>query len=171
VLGKPHRADEKWDDELPRAGPSAPEDEPGEDDDKAFTTLSAHAELDQLIYEGTSFSADEEDYLGLPGLLEPEQVRTLLNQRPEGVDDARQASRLPRPRPGPRRRSRRCRCASGSTSCARSSTRWWALHNHRTKKPHGVIHSELRAHCGGPPTAMATIEQLEERIATIRSWH
>ena len=46
-----------------------------------------------------------------------------------------------------------------------------ALHNHRTKKPHGVIHSELRAHCGGPPTAMATIEQLEERIATIRSWH
>jgi hypothetical protein len=46
-----------------------------------------------------------------------------------------------------------------------------SLHNHRTKKPHGVIHSELRAHCGGPPTAMATIEQLEERIATIRSWH
>jgi predicted NAD/FAD-binding protein len=46
-----------------------------------------------------------------------------------------------------------------------------SLHNHRTKKPHGVIHSELRAHCGGPPTAMATIEQLEERIATLRSWH
>jgi predicted NAD/FAD-binding protein len=45
-----------------------------------------------------------------------------------------------------------------------------ALHNHRTKKPHGVIHNELRRHCGGPPTAMATIEQLEERIATIRSW-
>jgi len=24
--------------------------------------------------------------------------------------------------------------------------------------------------CGGPPTAMASIEQLEERIATLRSW-
>ena len=79
VLGKPHRAEEQWDDEL-LAQAQRTEDEPGEDE-KAFTTLSAHAELDQLIYEGTSFSADEEDYLGLPGLLEPDQVRTLLNQR------------------------------------------------------------------------------------------
>jgi hypothetical protein len=45
-----------------------------------------------------------------------------------------------------------------------------ALHNHRTKKPHGAIHNELRRVCGGPPTAMANIEQLEERIATLRSW-
>jgi hypothetical protein len=45
-----------------------------------------------------------------------------------------------------------------------------ALHNHRTNKPHGMIHSELRRACGGPPTAMASIEQLEERIATLRSW-
>ena len=45
-----------------------------------------------------------------------------------------------------------------------------ALHNHRTNKPHGTIHSELRRSCGGPPTAMASIEQLEERIATLRSW-
>jgi hypothetical protein len=45
-----------------------------------------------------------------------------------------------------------------------------ALYNHRTKKPHGMIHNELRTACGGPPTAMATIEQLEERIATLRSW-
>ncbi|MFD1529766.1 DEAD/DEAH box helicase, partial [Pseudonocardia aurantiaca] len=79
VLGKPHRAEEKWDDEL-LAQAQRQEDEPGEDE-KPFTALGAQAELDQLIYEGTSFSADEEDYLGLPGLLEPEQVRTLLNQR------------------------------------------------------------------------------------------
>jgi hypothetical protein len=45
-----------------------------------------------------------------------------------------------------------------------------ALHNHRTNKPHGMIHNELRKLCGGPPTAMASIEQLEERIATLRSW-
>ena len=45
-----------------------------------------------------------------------------------------------------------------------------ALHHHRTKKPHGKIHNELRTLCGGPPTAMADIEQLEERIATLRSW-
>ena len=45
-----------------------------------------------------------------------------------------------------------------------------ALHHHRTGKPHGAVHSALRKACGGPPTAMATIEQLEERIATLRSW-
>ena len=33
-----------------------------------------------------------------------------------------------------------------------------------------MIHNELRTACGGPPTAMASIEQLEERIATLRSW-
>jgi uncharacterized small protein (DUF1192 family) len=44
------------------------------------------------------------------------------------------------------------------------------MHHHRTKKPHGKIHGELRAYCGGPPTAMASVEQLEERIATLRSW-
>ena len=45
-----------------------------------------------------------------------------------------------------------------------------AMHHHRTKKPHGKIHNQLREYCGGPPTAMASIEQLEERIATLRSW-
>ena len=45
-----------------------------------------------------------------------------------------------------------------------------ALQHHRTGKPHGKIHNELRALCGGPPTAMASIEQLEERIAALRSW-
>jgi hypothetical protein len=44
------------------------------------------------------------------------------------------------------------------------------MYHHRTNKPHGAIHNELRRVCGGPPTAMATIEQLEERIATLRSW-
>jgi uncharacterized small protein (DUF1192 family) len=45
-----------------------------------------------------------------------------------------------------------------------------AVYHHRTSKPHGKIHGELRRVCGGPPTAMASIEHLEERIATLRSW-
>ncbi len=79
VLGKAHRPAEQWDDELLAAAQRV-QDEPGEEE-PAFTALGAQAELDQLIYEGTSFSADEEDYLGLPGLLAPDQVRTLLDQR------------------------------------------------------------------------------------------
>ena len=79
VLGKPHRAAEQWDDEE-LAAANRQQDEPGEDE-KSFTALHADAELDQLIYDGTSFSADEEDFIGLPGLLEPDQVRTLLSSR------------------------------------------------------------------------------------------
>ncbi|NGP04285.1 ATP-dependent helicase, partial [Rhodococcus sp. 14C212] len=45
-----------------------------------------------------------------------------------------------------------------------------AMHHHRTGKPHGVIHGELRRQCGGPPTAIATAEQLGDRIALLRQW-
>src|SRR5690242_18563971 len=48
---------------------------------KKFEALSAIAELDQVIYDGTSFgtgartgTAEEEEYLGIPGLLTPDQV-------------------------------------------------------------------------------------------------
>jgi hypothetical protein len=43
-----------------------------------------------------------------------------------------------------------------------------AVYHHRTGKPHGVIHGDLRRICGGPPTAMASAEQLGERIAQLR---
>jgi hypothetical protein len=36
--------------------------------------------------------------------------------------------------------------------------------------PHGKIHAELRRICGGPPSAQASVDQLEERITAIRAW-
>ena len=55
---------------------------------KQYEALSATAELDQVIFDGASFgvpvqsgTAEEEDYLGLPGLLSPDQVSTLLARR------------------------------------------------------------------------------------------
>ena len=166
VLGKPHRADEQWDDEL-LARAQRQEDEPGEDE-KSFTALGAQAELDQLIYEGTSFSADEEDYLGLPGLLEPEQVRTLLNQRQKEWM-TRSQKQAPAAPPPPAERSQ-LTVREQLNKLRKELNTLVAMYHHRTNKPHGVIHSELRKACGGPPTAMANMEQLEERIATLRSW-
>jgi superfamily II DNA or RNA helicase len=166
VLGKPHRAAETWDDEL-LAQAQRQEDEPGEDE-KAFTALGAEAELDQLIYEGTSFSADEEDYLGLPGLLEPDQVRTLLSQRQQEWISRKKET--PAPAPAVPQEKPTMTVRERISSLRRELNTLVALEHHRTKKPHGAIHNELRAKCGGPPTAMATIDQLEERIATLRTW-
>jgi hypothetical protein len=40
--------------------------------------------------------------------------------------------------------------------------------HHRTGKPHGWIHNELRRICGGPPIAAATTAQLRARIDAVR---
>ncbi len=174
VLGKPHREKDGWDDEL-LADANRTKDEEG-DEEKAFTSLGASAELDQVIYDGSSFgtaafagSDDEQEYLGLPGLLEPDQVRALLRQRQEHqlVEVAKRKAAEPAPPP---RAARPQGVQEQLASLRKELNTLVAMHHHRTKKPHGKIHNALREHCGGPPTAMATIEQLEERIATLRSW-
>lgn len=174
VLGKPHREKDGWDDEL-LANANRTEDEPGEEE-KAFTALGASAELDQVIYDGNSFgtavfsgSEEEQEYLGLPGLLEPEQVRALLRKRQEEqLADAnrRKPANEEPPAPAPKPQSVSERIAA----LRKELNALVGMYHHRTKKPHGAIHSELRRVCGGPPTAMASVEQLEERIVTLRSW-
>jgi hypothetical protein len=167
VLGKPHRAAEQWNDEE-LAAANGRHDEPGEDE-KSFTALHADAELDQLIYDGTSFSADEEDFIGLPGLLEPDQVRNLLSSRQKAWLDRPRTS-APKVSAAPPVERPQLTVREQLHGLRKELNTLVALHNHRTRKPHGMIHNELRQACGGPPTAMASIEQLEERIATLRSW-
>jgi superfamily II DNA or RNA helicase len=55
---------------------------------RAFEALKASATFDRVLYDGGEFgtateagSPEEADYLGLPGLLEPEQVALLLRKR------------------------------------------------------------------------------------------
>jgi hypothetical protein len=43
-----------------------------------------------------------------------------------------------------------------------------SIAHHRTGKPHGWIHNELRRICGGPPMAAATTDQLKARIEAVR---
>ncbi|OLF12673.1 hypothetical protein BLA60_05135 [Actinophytocola xinjiangensis] len=174
VLGKPHREKDGWDDEL-LADANRTKDEPGEEE-KAFTSLGASAELDQVIYDGSSFgtaafagSAEEQEYLGLPGLLEPDQVRALLRQRQ--ADQVSDRSRRARDAPAEQPAKPRSQTTAERLGALRKELNTLvAMYHHRTGKPHGMIHSELRRVCAGPPTAMASVEQLEERIATLRSW-
>ncbi len=81
VLGKPHRESQGFDDEA-LADAERTKSEP--DEDKGFEARGAAAELDQVIFDGSSFgtatpagSEEEADYLGIPGLLDAEAMRDL----------------------------------------------------------------------------------------------
>ena len=141
------------------------------EDEAAFTSLQASAHLDRVIYDGGEYgtgaaigSEDEQDFLGLPGLLAPEQVAVLLSQH--------QARQLTRSRPvaavpAPEQARTAYEVLAGLRKELNGLVGAW---HHRTSTPHGAIHAELRKACGGPPSAQATAQQLQDRIQAIRGW-
>ncbi|WP_328812990.1 DEAD/DEAH box helicase [Rhodococcus sp. NBC_00297] len=174
VIGKPHREKDGLDDDL-LIEANQQKDEPGEEE-KAFTSLGADAELDQVIFDGSSFgtatfsgSDDEADYLGLPGLLDGDQMRALLRKRQE-TQLARPATPTETSAPVTLPPAGRSADAAKLADLRKELNGLVAMHHHRTGKAHGIIHGELRRSCGGPPTAIATAEQLTERISALRSW-
>ncbi|MFC4114768.1 DEAD/DEAH box helicase [Nonomuraea zeae] len=139
-------------------------------DELPFETMETSATFDRVLFDGGEFgtgaevgSAEEEDFLGLPGLLEPDQVATLLRKRQSDQQAAKRklTTDEPQERLAPHEQIAELRRELNGLVGA------W---NHRTGQPHGVIHSELRRACGGPPIAQATAEQIQERIDTIRRW-
>ncbi len=162
VLGKPHREEQGFDDE---ALVDAQRKKSEADEDSGFESLGADAELDQVIFDGSSFgtatpagSDEEADYLGIPGLLDAAAMRDLLRRRQEDQISKRTASgEVPRI------------STHGQLRELRSQLNTLvSVAHHRTGKPHGWIHKELRRICGGPPMAAATSEQLKARIEAVR---
>jgi superfamily II DNA or RNA helicase len=140
---------------------------------KSFEALSATAELDQVIFDGASFgipvqagTPEEEEYLGLPGLLTADQVASLLARRQA---DQAAARRRGRTEGGGETAVVSMPAAERRILLRRQLNGLVAAHHHRTGIPHGKIHAELRRLCGGPASAQATIAQLEERIATLQT--
>lgn len=153
-------------------------------DDPGFTALASAATFDRVLYDGGEFgataavgSAEEQDYLGLPGLLEPDQVATLLRRR----QAAQLAARGPaRGTPAGPATGAGTPAGAGTDGDVPAYRRVADLRrelnalvgawHHRTGVPHGAIHADLRRQCGGPATAQASVEQLQARIALLRRW-
>jgi superfamily II DNA or RNA helicase len=171
ILGRPRRPEEElWDDSAVRAANS----EADEALDGGFEALEASAHLDQLIFDGTSVATnieatpDDHDFLGLPGLLTPEQMTLLLRRRrndqaAEAADAIAPDVARPTGRPAlsVHERKAELRRELGLLVAAR---------HHRTGASHAAIHGELRAACGGPPVAVATADEIQQRIDTLRRW-
>jgi hypothetical protein len=142
------------------------------DDELPFQALEASAQFDRVLYDGGEFgvSAEEEDFLGLPGLLDPEQVRLLLKQRQAGRRAGPVASQGAVPPPAGDGRPAPVATREGLAALRKELNGLIAAWHHRTGQPHGAIHAELRRACGGPPLAAATGDQIRARIQAIRGW-
>ncbi|ALJ20689.1 DEAD/DEAH box helicase [Microbacterium sp. No. 7] len=146
----------------------------------SYQALGSVAHFDRVLYDGREFgqlavpgTPEEEEFLGIPGLLEPEHVHELLMQRqarqsrhrkererteaaetPEKPED--DAAGLPAPL---HRTLREQRQLLNSLV---------GLYARQSGEPHGAIHAELRRVCGGPEVARATVAQLQSRIEVMR---
>ena len=190
VLGKPHR-ESGWSDELLEQA-NQKRSEP--DEAPKYESIGASAELDSLIFDGSTYGTptlagtdEEQDFLGLPGLLDAEQVKTLLRKRQSDQLDAREAEEKARRAEEATREtageknppSAAPGSAVGSGSGVASEdipalrqelNARVAIMASRTGRPHGAIHTEVRKACGGPPTALCSADQLRERIKYLTQW-
>jgi len=140
----------------------------------AFEALGSQATFAHVLYDGAEFghagevhvgSEEEMDFLGIPGLLEPDQVRSLLQHRQRQRRDA-QARRVEEPDELVETTATHERLALLRRELNGLVAAW----HHRTGQPHGVTHTALRKDCGGPPAAIASADQLQARIDRIREW-
>jgi len=137
-------------------------------DQQAFEALESDAEFDHVLFDARQFglnakvgSEDEQEYLGLPGLLEPDQVALLLHERQNA-----QHTRRPRPSSGEEPVS-----AHRALAAQRKElNKLVSAYARKTGATHGVVHTDLRRACGGPALDEATSEQVAARIERIRAW-
>lgn len=147
----------------------------------SFEALGSNATFDRVLYDGGEFghagevhvgSDEEMDFLGIPGLLEPDQVRDLLHSR--------QSERRERQKKDLAARAREAIRATNDVEKLSQHEQLAVLRRelnglvaawyHRTGQAHGITHAALRKQCGGPAAAVATAEQLAARIEKIREW-
>nr|WP_108871872.1 DEAD/DEAH box helicase [Tessaracoccus timonensis] len=134
----------------------------------SFEAMESNATFDHVLFDSQQYglfaepqSADEQEYLGLPGLLDAEQVSVLLadRQRRQLRRRERQTKRKPEVALHRAMADRRKKLNSLVSQYARLRS-----------VPHSHVHADLRRQCGGPPLAKASKDQVEDRIRMINDW-
>ena len=138
------------------------------DDAGEYAFISSSSHFDSVMYQGEDFGAyaepgspEEQEFIGLPGILEPEQISELLHQR-----QRRQAQRGSHRPVDPSHPSMPLyRTLTEQRKLLNSLVALWSK---QSTTPHGVLHAQLRTNCGGPEVAQATVAQLQARISYVR---
>jgi superfamily II DNA or RNA helicase len=145
----------------------------GEMEKLAFEALDSQATFDRVLFDKQEFgtqaeigSEEEQDFLGIPGLLEPEQVTTLLRERQAAQLAKGSAKAAKAGVAGPTEVSGHRQITSLRKELHSLVGAW----SRRTGQPHGVVHANVRQTCGGPEVPQASAEQLQARIDALRRW-
>lgn len=135
-------------------------------DGAAFEALESDAHFDHVLFDAKQFglnaevgSEDEQEYLGLPGLLEPDQVAMLLHERQTAQNTRR-----------PKKAEEPVAAHRALAAQRKELNKLVSAYARKTGAPHAVVHSDLRRTCGGPALDEATSEQVTVRIEKIRAW-
>jgi superfamily II DNA or RNA helicase len=148
-----------------------------------YQALGSLAHFDRVLFDGKEFgqlavpgTPEEEEFLGIPGILEPDQVHEVLMSR---------VSRQSRHRTAREARALRQAQEPGSEAAEEEPALPQALHRtlkeqrqllnslvglyaRQSGEAHGLVHAELRRICGGPAVSHATVAQLQARIDVLR---
>lgn len=177
VLDGPKSAEEMWDAEASLMVAAEKEDRASEELTGEFTyqALASDAHFDRALFDGAEFggyaevdSEEELDFLGFPGILEPQDVHALLQQR-----QAKQAKRSAQKNGILEHAPDRAQAPEALHRTLGEQRKLLnslvGMYAKVTGEPHGSIHTELRRICGGPAVAQASVTQMQKRIELLRS--
>ncbi|HEX4729561.1 MAG TPA: DEAD/DEAH box helicase family protein, partial [Jatrophihabitans sp.] len=141
-----------------------------------WEALEAEAQFAHVLHGGRAVTPgapsdqpddDYEDFIGLPGLLSPEQTAALLAQRDgelrKRATGWRQRGIEPADRPTEQPAAQAASGWRAAAELRKEVNRLVAVLAARTGTPHGSLHARLRAAVPGPASASASVELLEAR--------
>jgi superfamily II DNA or RNA helicase len=160
----------------------APEKDP--DGLPQWEALEADARFAHVLHGGTAHTGEgmpavepeDEEFLGIPGLLTPAQTAELLAKRDEELrlriasrphsDDEDEGLFPVEDHPDEDDAGRSWRDAA---ELRREINRLVSRVAARTSQPHAVVHRQLREHVPGPPSASASVDVLRARRERLRT--
>jgi superfamily II DNA or RNA helicase len=129
------------------------------EDQLSFEALESEATFDRILFDGGEFgtapgTVEEEEFLGIPGLLDADQVSDLLRSRGKGVKAKAAPEAVIVDVPALKREL---------NDCVKAYAR-------QSGTSQAQVHAELRRVSSGPEVARASATELRTRIERVRSW-
>jgi superfamily II DNA or RNA helicase len=181
ALDRDSDGDDQWNAEEDAMDAAEREEKASDALEQEFTyqALGSLAHFDRVLFDGKEFgqlavpgTPEEEEFLGIPGLLDPEQVHETLMSRVSRQSrhrSAREAREREAPEGAPEAEPAPPQALHRNLKEQRQLLNSLVgLYARQTGEAHGLVHAELRRVCGGPAVSHATVAQLQARIDVLR---